>query len=373
MNFELAADQAFFRETTRKFLDASMPTTAVRSLHHVDDGFERTWWRKGAELGWTSLLVDPEHGGGSLSDNGLADLAIVAEEFGRHVAPGPLVACNVVAAAISAFGDDSLRSRWLPSLLDGSVIGTWAHGGAAAMQVSRSGASTTLTGTVDIAEAAAQAEVLLVTADAGLYVVDVSHSGCTVTRRGGLDLVRRFGRVVLRDAMATPLRADADDVAWLERIVTVLQCAEMAGATARVFEFSLQYVFDRYSFGRPLASYQALKHRFADMKMQLEACHAVTDVATRSVGAGARGEDRLRADRAVSSAKAYVATRAPEVIHDCVQMHGGIGVTWEHDIHLFLRRVTVDAGLFGTADDHRERVGAIAAQQQLGATKRAVA
>jgi alkylation response protein AidB-like acyl-CoA dehydrogenase len=138
------------------------------------------------------------------------------------------------------------------------------------------------------------------------------------------------------------------------QIAAALQCAETAGAVQRVFEFTVQWAFDRYSFGRPLASYQALKHRFADSKTWLEACLATAGAAAHA--GSLRTED---ADELASVATSYVGQRATDIIQDCVQLHGGIGVTWEHDIHLFLRRATVNRATYGTPHDHRERVAAL--------------
>jgi alkylation response protein AidB-like acyl-CoA dehydrogenase len=118
-----------------------------------------------------------------------------------------------------------------------------------------------------------------------------------------------------------------------------------------VFEFTVEYAADRYSFGRPLASYQALKHRFADMKVWLEAAHATAGAAARAVDS-----DSTHAAELVSVAKAYIGDRGPVILQDCVQIHGGIGVTWDHDLHLYLRRVVVDRTQWGTPRDHRERV-----------------
>jgi len=120
-----------------------------------------------------------------------------------------------------------------------------------------------------------------------------------------------------------------------------------------VFETTLEYMFDRFSFGRPLASYQALKHRFADMKMWLEACHATAQAAARAVQE--QGDD---APELVSAAKAYVGDHAPMILQECIQMHGGMGVTFEHDAHLYLRRAVQNRGLFGTPSEHRERIAA---------------
>ncbi|MCU1427210.1 MAG: acyl-CoA dehydrogenase domain protein, partial [Actinomycetia bacterium] len=139
------------------------------------------------------------------------------------------------------------------------------------------------------------------------------------------------------------------------RTALVLQCVETVGATDRVFDFTMQYAFDRYSFGRSLASYQALKHRFADMKCWLESAHAITVDATRAVQ-----EDAADAGEIARIAKAYVGERCAELIQDCIQMHGGIGVTWDHDIHLYLRRAVLHRQTFGDPIEQRDRVALMA-------------
>ena len=144
------------------------------------------------------------------------------------------------------------------------------------------------------------------------------------------------------------------DVERQLQIALVIQCAETVGATDRVFETTLEYMFDRFSFGRPLASYQALKHRFADAKLWLETCHATAAGAARAVQAGSDDAGEL-----VSAAKSYIGDKAGQIIQECVQMHGGMGVTWEHDIHLYLRRVTQNRALYGTPDQHRERIAVL--------------
>ena len=123
-----------------------------------------------------------------------------------------------------------------------------------------------------------------------------------------------------------------------------------------MFERTLEYSFDRFSFGRPLASYQALKHRFADLKLWLESCHATTTGAARAVAEGAANAGEL-----ARVAKAYVGEKAPVILQTCVQLHGGIGVTWDHDLHLYLRRVVQDRALLGTPADHREVIATLAA------------
>ncbi len=205
---------------------------------------------------------------------------------------------------------------------------------------------------------------MLVTApsDRGLaqFVIPADSPGVTAVPVRSIDLVRRFARLrferveVAGDAvLGEPGAVDADVERQLQDAV-VLQCAEMVGAIDRVFEFTLEYLSDRYSFGRPLASYQALKHRFADMKMWLEASHATAGAAALAVDTGSPDAAEL-----VSVAKSYIGDHGPALLQDCVQLHGGIAVTWDHDLHLYLRRVVEDRVQFGTPRDHRHRVAGL--------------
>lgn len=371
MDLQRSEDQELFRETTRKFLETTCPVSTVREWAEKEpDGYPAEWWRRGAELGWTSLLVAEEDGGGSVSGHGLLDLVLVAEEMGRLVSPGPLVPTNVVAAALSASGTDSQRAEELPGLLSGEAVAAWCvaepqgawSGEGVTLSAVASGGGFVLDGVKGPVEAAA-GDLLLVTArvDGGLtqFLVPQATQGVGVSPLESFDLVRRMSTVTF-DSVGVPASAVVGEVggadADVERqlqLAVVLQCAEMAGAIDRMFEVTLQYSFDRYTFGRPLASYQALKHRFADMKLWLEACHATTVGAAQAVDAGAE-----RAAELVSVAKSYVGDKGPAILQDCVQLHGGIGVTWEHDLHLYLRRVVQDRSLFGTPENHRERIAA---------------
>ncbi len=182
-------------------------------------------------------------------------------------------------------------------------------------------------------------------------------AGLTVTPINSLDLVRRFARVEC-DRLRVPCAATigtADDVERQLQLALVMQTAEMVGAAETVFDFTVEWAFDRYSFGRPLASYQELKHRFADMKMWLEASHGLATALAREVDAEADARETA------SAAKAYAGAYLAELVQDCLQIHGGIGLTSDHDIHLYLRRVTVDRSTYGTPADHRQRIAAIEA------------
>jgi alkylation response protein AidB-like acyl-CoA dehydrogenase len=373
MEIALSDDQEFFRDTTRKFLGSECPIPKVRSLRSNPDGFERDYWRQGAELGWTSLLVPEDLGGGSVSGNGVADLALVADAFGAHVAPGPLLPCSVVATALSRSGSAEQQGELLPAIVAGDVVATWAFTeapphdrlGDIALRAEAEGSDYVLTGVKSPVEAGAQADQLLVTAttDAGAtqFLLAPETPGVTVTPLRSVDLVRRYARISFDGARipATALVGEpggaAADVEHQLQVAGVVQSAEMVGAAQVAFDLTLDWAFSRYSFGRPLASYQEIKHRFADMKMWLEASHALADVA-------ARHDERDDASaRAASTAKAYAGDYLAELVQDCVQLHGGIGVTYEHDLHLYLRRITVDRLTYGTPTEHCRRLGALRA------------
>ena len=373
MDLDLTPDQELLRDTTRKFLQTTIPLTAVRALAENPDGFDRGWWQRGAELGWTSLLVDERRGGGSVSEAGLRDLALVAEEMGAMVSPGPLLATNVVAQTLSREASEELASRVLPGLLSGQSVAAWcvAEPGlditadGMTMRARRDGADFILDGVKGPVEAGGQADWFLVTATGheGLsqFLVPSSAPGLRITPLNGLDLVRRHAEIgfdgvrVPSSAVVGVLGGAAQSLEAQLQTALVLQCAEMVGATDRVFDFTVQYAFDRSSFGRALASYQALKHRFADMKLWLESAHAIAVDATRAVQSGAPD-----AGEVARIAKAYVGERCPELIQDCIQMHGGIGVTWEHDLHLYLRRVVVDRQTYGDPMQHRDHLAILA-------------
>ena len=370
MDLELTDDQELFRETTANFLDRTCPVSTVREWSEKQPaGFPDAWWQQGAALGWTSLLVSEADGGGSVSGHGLLDLTLVAEEMGRRVSPGPLLPTNVVAAALSDYGTAAQRARHLPKILSGEAIATWclAEVGssglplAITLEARPEGDGFVLSGRKGAAQAAAESDFYVVAALVGgeptQFLVDADAPGVTVAPAEALDLTHRFGfvefdRVVVTpDAVLGSVGGAADQIERLFELAVTLQCASMVGAIDRILGLTLEYSFDRYSFGRPLASYQALKHRFADLKLWTEASLATAGAAAHAVDG--RSE---KAYELVSVAKSYIGDHAPAILQDCVQLHGGIGVTWDHDLHLFIRRVVEDRSLFGTPEEHRERI-----------------
>jgi alkylation response protein AidB-like acyl-CoA dehydrogenase len=372
VELQLIDEQEFFRETTRKFLEAEAPLTAVRALERDEVGFARDWWRRGADLGWTSMLVPEDLGGGSLSGNGLLDLVLVAEEMGRLVSPGPLLPVNLVASAIAVGGTAEQQQAVLPGLVAGEAFATWAlhegsgpwGGDGVALRAEQRGASFVLNGMKSTVEAGNVADHFLVTArvDGGLtnFLVPAATAGIAVEAMHGLDISRRFSQLTFTDvtvpasAVVGAVGGADGEVERLLQTAVVLQCHESNGGVERVFDFTAEYAGDRYSFGRPLSSYQALKHRFADQKLWLEGCHGIATQAARAVQSGAANAAEL-----ASAAKSYVGEKSTDVIQDCIQLHGGIGVTWEADLHLYLRRATVNRLTYGTPAEHRERLAAL--------------
>ena len=367
--FDLTPEQALFQETSRKFLEKESPLHAVRALIEDPRAFDAELWQRQAELGWFGLLVPEEFGGGSLSDTGVIDLILVAGEIGRLVQPGPILPTNIVADAINRSGSGAQRQELLPRIAAGELVATWCFGEpdvlwggrSALVRATPHGDDFVLEGKSVYVQDAQSADHLLVTAagSGGLsqFVMPVATPGVRIEARQCLDLARRIddvhfdGVVVAAASVLGEVGAARPDVERQFDLAVALQTAESVGAVDRVFEFTLEYSKDRVAFGRPIGSFQAIKHRLADMVTSVESCKATADAAARAVAEGSE-----RAAELVSIAKAYVGQTAPTIIQECVQIHGGIGVTWDHDLHLYLRRVATNAALYGTPSSLRERL-----------------
>ena len=363
-------ERLLFASTTQSFLEKGASLGRLRELHEAGTSFEMDWWQRAAELGWTSLLVPEELGGGNVSGDGVADLALVAELAGHTVAPGPLHPVSVVLAGLAEVPEN--HEPTIESLISGEIVASWAvyEPGKqwsplnAAVTATRTDTGYRIDGVKDRVEAAADSAVLLVVAQCDgavrQFLVPTDAAGVTVESQRSIDMVKTYARVqfdgVEVDASAVVGSAEQTP-ALIERqsqIAVILQCAEIVGILDTVLDFTIQWGFDRHSFGRPIGSYQALKHKYADLKIWFESCRATTNAAVAEVAARSAG-----AKMAVSVAKSYVGEHAPGMLQDCIQLHGGIGVTWEHDLHIFLRRATLYRSLFGTPEDHNLRVYAL--------------
>jgi alkylation response protein AidB-like acyl-CoA dehydrogenase len=366
MWLDLTPEQQFFRETTAKFLADQVPAAVLQRFGGaVPADFEADYWRKGAALGWTSLLAGEDAGGGGISERPLVDLTLIAAELGRYAAPGPLLPANVVAAALSETGT---HPDVLAGLMEGTSVAAWclAEPGqglrGASLEIRPDGGDLVLNGVKRPVEAACTASHLLVTGtDAGggltQVLVPADAAGVSLAGLRTCDYSRTFAAVTF-DGVRVPGTAlvgerggAAGQVERQLQIAVVLACAELTGALQAGFDMTLAWALERYSFGRPLAAYQALKHRFADMKTWLEASLAITTTAAVAVADGSADAGEL-----ASAAKAYIGQYGPELMQECVQLHGGIGLTKELDLHLYLRRVTVNAMLYGAPAEHRQRI-----------------
>jgi alkylation response protein AidB-like acyl-CoA dehydrogenase len=358
-------EKILFTSTTQAFLQKEAPLRRLRELHAAGVSFDPAWWQRAAELGWAGLLVPEELGGGSVSGSGVTDLAAVAEQLGKTVAPGPLYPVSIVLAGLVGCAERQQHAAIIESLVCGEQVASWAVSepgrGWAPLDPSVTAIPTDsgyrIDGTKDRVEAGAQSAVLLVVARCGdevrQFLVPTDAPGVRITPQQSVDMVKQYARVDFDGVVvegSAAVGSAAETAALIERqsqLAQVLQCSEVVGILQTVFDFTVQWAFDRHTFGRPLASYQVLKHGFADMKMWLEACRATTGAAVADVAA-----DSPAAGLSASIAKSYVGEMAGQIVHGCVQMHGGIGVTWEHDLHLYLRRVTLYRAMFGTPEEH---------------------
>lgn len=360
-----SAELALFVSTTQAFLDKEASLRVARELSSAGLSFDRGWWRRAARLGWTSLLVPEELGGGSVSGNGILDLAQVAEMLGKTVAAGPLHPVSIVLGALVDADNRHRHAETIESLMAGETIATWAVYEPGRpwdpLQPTVTATATDrgyrISGCKDRVEAAAESDVLLVVARCAggvrQFLVPTEATAVHIEQQPSIDVVKRYARVHFDNVHVEPDAAvgGIDQAPALigrqSQIALILQCSELVGVLDAVLDTTISWLRDRYSFGRPLASYQALKHRVADIKTRLEACrattaHAVRDVATRSP----------EADLSTMVAKSYVGEWASNVVQDCIQLHGGIGLTWEHDMHLYLRRTVLYRAMFGTPEQH---------------------
>jgi alkylation response protein AidB-like acyl-CoA dehydrogenase len=366
MQPDLTDDQTLFRDTAVSFIEAELPVSRTRELHDDPRGYDPSWLRKSAELGWFAMMVQEADGGGSVSGAGLLDAAIIAEQMGRFVQPGPFIPMNVAAAAIAAEGSAAQREALLPRIVTGEHVVAWAFAdvygnwdAGAGAQARRDGDDLVLSGARGCVQDAISADALLVAASLDgvplQLLVPASAPGVTIRPLHALDLSRRFA-----DVEFDAVRVGCDDVlgaggtgpldAQLLNAV-VLTCADTIGAIDALFTMTVAYAKQRIAFGRPIGSFQAIKHILADQALSLEACKAAAVAAATAVQSAAPD-----AAEVASMAAAYIGDVACDIAQECLQVYGGTGYAWEHDLHLYLRRVRSNSLLFGEPSWHRERV-----------------
>jgi alkylation response protein AidB-like acyl-CoA dehydrogenase len=374
MDFGFSEEQDLLRESCRQFLSQEVPFSRVRELAEAER-FDRALWAEIAGLGWTGLTIPEAHDGLGL---GLVDLLVLAEEHGHLCQPGPFLSTALVATVLSEMGSGDQRARWLPAIGGGDCVATWAHyepgGGWGAedvgLEATPAGDALSVSGSKRLVVDALDADLLLVSvrrADGpALVLVPADASGLRLTPHRGLDLARALGEVEF-DGVAVPADATlplADGAAGIERalqIAVVLQCGESLGVAETLLEMTVEYAKVREQFGRPIGSFQAIRHRCADMRVALDGIRTATRYAALAV------DQRFEnAAEAVHVAKSHTGDSATFIAGEALQIHGGIGFTWEHDLHLYLRRAKSNQVLYGDPAWHNERIARAMSHQRAG-------
>jgi alkylation response protein AidB-like acyl-CoA dehydrogenase len=371
MDFGLSDDQEALQRAARELLAAECPPALVRDTARSDDGVPRALYATLAAQGWLGILVPEALGGAGL---GTLELALLCEELGRVVAPGPFLATQLVVAALLRGGTAAQKKRWLPRLAAGEVFGTLAHlepgdrhdpAGVTA-RAKRGRGGLVVHGTKRFVPEAPGADVFLVAVRTGrgdgpegveLVLVERGAPGVRTKPHAHLDLTRRWGDLVLEDVVVADDAVVAGGWPLLARVcdlACVALAADAFGGAQRVLEMAVEYAHVREQFGRKIGSFQAVKHIAAEM---------VADVApARSlVWWAAWAQDARPADaaRAAAMAKASLSEIYSRTARRSVELHGGIGFTWEFDLQLWFKRAHVTEAAFGDPAFHRERLAAL--------------
>jgi alkylation response protein AidB-like acyl-CoA dehydrogenase len=326
MNFDFTDDQQAIKRTANEMLAARFKSDHVRELAEAG-GYDDDAWKEMCELGWAGIFIDEEHGGQGL---GIVELVILMEELGYALAPVPFLSNAAAGLALQHAGSDEQKERWLPGIASGEARGT--------VGILRDGEAR-LVPDADSAEV-----IVLIAADGTTRVVEASAA--EVEPFETMDRTRRFARV--RADGGEPLAGDP--LAAGDRIVTALS-AETVGVAQKAMEMAVEYARDRKQFGRAIGSYQAVSHRCAQMLLEVEGSRSGAYYAAWCADAE---PESLPA--AASMAKAYSSDAGWRVCGSSLQVHGGIGFTWEHDLHFLLKRAKTNAALYGSAREHRERI-----------------
>jgi len=343
MNFDLSEDQVFIKRTAREFLAARYPLEEVRRLALEEErGFTDAQWEEIAGLGWPELAVPEDQEGQGL---GAVELAVVAEELGYALAPAPLQSTWAAALLLAAAGE-------APRLAGGrrGTVALWDEDmGRELTELTLEPADGTLTGTkIAVPDAAAADLLVVVTAGGRHFLVETGAPGVRIEAAEALDTTRRYATVTLEGVEAEELSGDFEP-AW--RQVTVAVAAESVGVAQRALEMSVAYAQERTQFDRPIGSFQAVSHRCAQMLLEVEGARSAVLWAAWAIH-----HEPETALLAVSAAKAYASDCGARVTGAAIQVHGGIGFTWEHDLHFFFKRAWSNAHAYGDSRFHRDRV-----------------
>lgn len=354
MSVSLSEEQEELRRYVRQWLDERAPLDEVRRIMETDEGFDHQQWKELAELGWLGMAIDETHGGAGY---GFGELAVLAEEMGRSLYPSPFMATVVMGTSLlESLATEEQKSELLPAIQAGEKRLAVARG---TFTSDRDSDDWLLSGSARFVLDGHTADVLLVVASAGgaemVFMVDGGAEGVGRSRLDVLDLTRPQAEVKLSSAPATPLGDGSADVAGAlqvmqDRAVATLAMEQVGGAQA-CLDMSVAYAKDRHQFGRPIGSFQAIKHMCADLLVAVESARSAAYHLASAVE-----DDPDEVAVAAPLAKSYCSEAYFRAAADTIQIHGGIGFTWEHDAHLYLKRAKSSQLLFGDAPAHRRRL-----------------
>jgi alkylation response protein AidB-like acyl-CoA dehydrogenase len=364
MDFDLSKPQKMLQASVKEFMSRHCPLERVRELMETPTAFDAELWEGLTDQGWTSLTLPEEHEGLGL---GAVELAAVTEAMGGFCLPGPFVSNLWAAELLAASGNDELAGETLPGVADGEIrltvalleeSGSWDPD-SVQLEIELTADGPTVSGSkLFVSDAETAAHLLVVgRADGDLAVVSlpVDSDGVSIEAMPAIDATRKIYRVVLDRVTTGSLvaRGEAAERALhrATRLATVAVCSELVGGMQWVLDTAVEYAKTREQFGRVIGAFQAVQHHCADMLFNLESARSAAYYAAWAVSVDDPG-----ADRVVSVAKAYCSDAAREVGNLGIQVHGGIGFTWEHDLHLFYKRAKSNEILFGDATFHRSRI-----------------
>ena len=366
MTFTITDEQAMLRDSVRSYLADKVPLERVRELMESDAGFDPSQWNEMAQMGWQAMAIPEEYGGAGYS---FFELGILLEEMGRAVTPTPFFATVVLGvSAILIGGTEEQKRELLPAMASGERRATLALVDAAGwspadvtMEAVADGHGWTLSGTKSYVLDGHTADTLVVAARTAngidLFVVPADAPGVSSARVETMDMTRKQATVVFDDvAVGAGARlGDAGSgAATLEEVLNLAVAGlafEQLGGAQRCLEMSVDYAKERMQFGRPIGSFQAIKHKCADMLIEVESARSAAHYAGRMIADG--GDD---APIAAALAKAFCSEAFFHAAAETIQIHGGIGFTWEHEAHLYFKRAKTDALLFGDAAEWRAKL-----------------
>ena len=383
MQFGLTETQQTLKNTVRKFLAAECPLAEVRRIMETETAFDAALWRKMAEQGWTGIIFPEEYGGFGM---GMVEMAAALEEMGRALLPGPYLSTISAGALIECAGTDSHKREYLGAICRGEAKATvafleesanWSPSGVN-LQAEPQGSSYALNGRKLFVSSAAVADFIICVArlkgELALFVAPMGLAGLKISPMPAMDATRKLYEVTF-ESVSIPsggLLAQGDRArAALDRamdIATVALVSEMVGGMQRLLEITVEYAKTRKQFGRPIGGYQAVQHQCADMLVFTESSRSAAYYAAYAVHEGLP-----EAKAAVSVAKAYASDAYREVGNRAIQVHGGMGFTWENDCHLYYRRAKASEIALGDATYHRERLAKLVVDPQTVAKEDQVA